>query len=194
MGASGSDIAAFTESMQPYAVQAGQALGVSPDTILGQWALESGWGTSNASSGNNYGGLTVSGQGTGYRTFATPADFEAAFVGNIQRMHPLALNTGNDVAAYTQALSVGPGGAGTGSYFGTQSPGSYAADIQGAMSVNGAVVPGTPPTLMGKVLGAVSGAVGGTVAFLTANIGLVAFGLLLVIVLVQAGAKGVQRG
>lgn len=187
--ATSADIAAFTAALTPYAQQAGQQLGVDPNIILGQWAIESGWGTSSAAQGNNFAGLTVAGEGTGFRTYATPADFEAAFVGNIQRMHPGALGTGSDLTAYTNALAAGSGG----SYFGAQTPGSYAANVAGAMGVNGAVITASPG-ILGGVVGKVMGGVASVGSALVANIGLVAFGLVLVALLVQAGAKGVQRG
>jgi hypothetical protein len=190
--ATAADITSFETALLPYAQDAGTQLGVDPTTILGQWGLESGFGTSAAAQGNNFAGLTNAGEGTGYRTYSSLADFEAAFVSNVKRLHPAALNTGSDVNAYAAGLGTG----GSGSYFGTQSPGSYAAGVQSAAGVLGSVTT-TPQTLVGRVVGGVTGAAGdaasavwGKVGPIAADVGLMAFGLVLVVVLVAAGAKG----
>ncbi|RWZ84883.1 MAG: hypothetical protein EO766_16995 [Hydrotalea sp. AMD] len=47
-----SNQAAFIQTYGPYAQYAGSQLGVSPDYVLGQWALETGYGTHFAGQNN----------------------------------------------------------------------------------------------------------------------------------------------
>lgn len=70
---SGGKVEAFVNRYYPYAVQAAQRLGTSPEAILAQLALESGYGTSKLSSSFNLGGLTA---GKNYQgsTVALPAN------------------------------------------------------------------------------------------------------------------------
>ena len=52
---------AFANQWAPYAQEAGATLGVDPNVILGQWALESGYGTNSATVQNNNPGAIMSG-------------------------------------------------------------------------------------------------------------------------------------
>jgi hypothetical protein len=69
----GGKVESFVNRYYPYAVQAAQRLGTSPEALLAQLALESGYGTSKLSASNNLGGLTA---GRGYKgsTVALPAN------------------------------------------------------------------------------------------------------------------------
>lgn len=62
--ATGGEISKFNQKYYPYAVQAAQKLGTSPEAILAQLALESNYGTSKLSGSFNLGGLTA---GRGYK-------------------------------------------------------------------------------------------------------------------------------
>lgn len=95
---------AFIENMLPYAETAGNQIGVNPNLILGQWANETGYGTSTAATqDNNYGGITYNGQ---LGVFSSIGNFVSAFVSTITNNFPSALNTGNSVG-YVNALENG---------------------------------------------------------------------------------------
>jgi hypothetical protein len=149
-------IAAFSQSMAPYAIDAGATLGVDPNEILGQWGLESNYGTSQqAQSSNNFGGL-MSSSGAPL-TFSSPADFTAAFIGYVQRMWPGAVNTGSNASAYVAGLSKqvqGPNGTTvTQSYFGINPNGqqetaaSYLSELQAAEAAIAGAAPATTTSL-----------------------------------------------
>lgn len=69
----GGKVESFVNRYYPYAVQAAQKLGTSPEAILSQLALESGYGTSKLSGSFNLGGLTA---GKNYKgsTVSLPAN------------------------------------------------------------------------------------------------------------------------
>jgi TP901 family phage tail tape measure protein len=71
--ANGGKVSQFAQTYYPYAVQAAQKLGTSPEAILAQLALESNYGTSKLSGSFNLGGLTA---GRGYKgnTVSLPAN------------------------------------------------------------------------------------------------------------------------
>ena len=71
--ADGGKVSQFAQTYYPYAVQAAQKLGTSPEAILAQLALESNYGTSKLSGSFNLGGLTA---GRGYKgnTVSLPAN------------------------------------------------------------------------------------------------------------------------
>ena len=50
-------IDAFRDTYQAAATTAGTALGVSPDVLLSQWGLETGWGKSIIPGTNNLGNI-----------------------------------------------------------------------------------------------------------------------------------------
>lgn len=95
---------------------AGDALGVDPSVILGQWGLETGWGKSIIPGTNNLGNIKdFSGSGVGatdnmtgirdkYRTYATPEDFAKDYADLIGRKYPGARNAGKDPAKFTAGL------------------------------------------------------------------------------------------
>lgn len=69
----GGKVESFVNRYYPYAIQAAQKLGTSPEAILSQLALESGYGTSKLSGSFNLGGLTA---GKNYKgsTVSLPAN------------------------------------------------------------------------------------------------------------------------
>lgn len=122
----------FAKAIAPLAKEAAQKLGVSPDIIAAQAALESGWGQrplrrQDGSDSHNLFGLKAGGGWQGDSTAAATTEYEngvaqarverfrsypdkaAAFSDfanlllNNPRYHG-ALNTGNDVRAYAQGL------------------------------------------------------------------------------------------
>jgi len=125
----------FIRAMTPYAQRAGAALGVSPDSIIGQAALETGWGqhvpagTGGASSHNLFGvkagadwsGASVSAETTEYRAGAPAAQTQSFraysslqqgvndYVTLLRRQpaYQAALGTGDDVAAFAAGLQRG---------------------------------------------------------------------------------------
>lgn len=113
------DPRSFVQTNAPLAAQVGQAIGVSPETLLAQWGLETGWGKSVIPGTNNLGNVKdLSGNGvsatdnmTGsvdkYRSYQTPQDFGNDFIGLLQRKYPNAMGTGNDAQAFAQALKSG---------------------------------------------------------------------------------------
>ena len=97
--------AQFAATYLPYATQAGQALGVSPSTVLAQWALESGYGTNaTAIANNNFAGIMVPGTQT-EQSFATPSAFTTAYENVIASNFPGAENTGADLTAFVNGLT-----------------------------------------------------------------------------------------
>lgn len=97
----------FVSTYGPYATQAGNALGVSPNVILGQWAFESNWGTSNVAQNNgNLAGLGYTGHG--YSSYSSPQDFTNGYISFVQNgRYSGALNTGTDSNAFVSGLKQG---------------------------------------------------------------------------------------
>ncbi|TEA78635.1 glucosaminidase domain-containing protein [Allopusillimonas ginsengisoli] len=109
----------FATQYMPLAQATGRRLGVSPDILLGQWGLETGWGKSVIPGTHNLGNIKdFSGSGiaakdnmTGstdkYRAFETPQAFADHYAGLIERKYPNAVGAGNDPMAYASALKTG---------------------------------------------------------------------------------------
>lgn len=91
-----SDKAKFVEKYLPVAQQVGSQLGVPPEALLGQWALETGWGRSitkgtgfnlgNIKAGSSWKGKTVRAYDKAeksndeYRVYNTPEEFASDYV------------------------------------------------------------------------------------------------------------------
>lgn len=125
--ASAEQQAAFTSSWAPYANQVGAQTGVAPRLILAQWAAESGYGTQTSAGANNPGNLSTNGVEGNWQGFSSQQSFADAYSGLLQRNYPGALNTGDNASAFAAGLGTGN----TGSYYGAQSPSSYASLLQG---------------------------------------------------------------
>lgn len=125
-----SDRISFVKSMEPYAKAASSQLGVAPDTLIAQAALETGWGqhvpTSGASSSSNLFGIKSGGswQGNSVNSLTTevvngqsarlPQSFRS--YSSVQQgvndyvtllhnaRYAQALGTGADVGAFAQGL------------------------------------------------------------------------------------------
>lgn len=120
----------FIDTWAPYAEEAGRALGVSPNIILGQWALESNWGRSGTmSAANNMGGIMD--PGTQRLTqYADPQAFTNAYIHTL--MNPRfagALGAGTNAGQFISSL-------GRGGYF-TSDPQAYLTGVNAKAAVAG---------------------------------------------------------
>lgn len=112
-------IDAFRDQYQGAATVAGNALGVSPDVLLSQWGLETGWGKSVIPGTNNLGNIkdfsgggvpatdNMNGSKDKYRAYNTAEEFAADYVGLIKRKYPAAVGAGNDPTKFASALKLG---------------------------------------------------------------------------------------
>lgn len=129
------DKISFLKSIEPFARQAGSQLGVAPDTLMAQAALETGWGqhvptASNGDSsfnlfgikaGSGWGGDSVNSQTTeviagraaslpqAFRSYSSLEQGVNDYVALLQRnsRYQHALGTGADVNAFAGALARG---------------------------------------------------------------------------------------
>jgi flagellum-specific peptidoglycan hydrolase FlgJ len=98
---------------------AGKMLGVDPKVLLGQWALETGWGKSVVPGTNNLGNMK-SADGTGvdaidnqtgtldkYQAFKSPEDFARAYAAYVRRKYPGAAGAGSNASKFFSALKAG---------------------------------------------------------------------------------------
>ncbi|NML34507.1 glucosaminidase domain-containing protein [Paraburkholderia antibiotica] len=103
----------------PLAQRVGAKLGVAPNAILSQLALETGWGKSVIPGTNNLGNIKASdGRGvaardnqTGavdaYRAYGSPDAFADDYASLIARKYPAAVDSGNDIGRFASALKQG---------------------------------------------------------------------------------------
>jgi hypothetical protein len=112
----------FVKAYKPIAEQVSKEIGVDPNVILSQWALESNWGTAVPASHNLAGIKDFSGKGTPakdnklgttakYTQFEDPEVFGMYYADMIKRQFPNAVNTGPDIGAFTRGLVSGRSGA-----------------------------------------------------------------------------------
>lgn len=139
--------AEFVKKYRPIAEQVGKEIGVDPNVILSQWALESGWGSAVPAENNIAGIKDFTGAGTpakdnklgttsNYARFESPEVFGVYYSDMMQRQFPKALNTGSDIGAFTRGLRSGR----SGSYF-EADPTKYAV---GLTAIHNSL-PGTEP-------------------------------------------------
>jgi peptidoglycan hydrolase FlgJ len=126
--ASSTQIQSFVDQLRPLLQQAGRQLGVSPEILLAQAALETGWGRSMV--GNNVFGIKAGASWPGSQVTTTTHEVEAgqtvereaafrlypsldaavqdyvALVGGSRR-YQAVIGAGNDVAVYAQGLAAG---------------------------------------------------------------------------------------
>jgi peptidoglycan hydrolase FlgJ len=133
--ASNADRISFVKSMEPYAQQAADKLGVSPDTLIAQAALETGWGQHVPSSADGSSSFNVFGikTGSGWNGDAVEAMTTEASGGHLANIpqsfraystlqqgvndyatllsrnsrYQAALGTGSDVHAFASGLARG---------------------------------------------------------------------------------------
>jgi flagellar protein FlgJ len=126
--ATADEMAAFSQKLMPLLQQAGQQLGVSPNILLAQAAIETGWGRSVV--GNNLFGIKAGSSWTGQKVDAATHEYqngELVSITDAFRAYPnaeasvqdfvalvsssprykAALGKGSDVAAYAQGLLAG---------------------------------------------------------------------------------------
>ena len=129
----------FTEEYGPIAEQVSKKTGIAPSVLLAQWGMESKYGRSPAGH-FNFGNIKdLSGTGKEatdnktksvdkYLNFESPEAFGDYYANLMRRLYPNALNTGTDIAKYTEGLRNGV----KGSYF--EDP-NYEDAIRGAYKV-----------------------------------------------------------
>lgn len=110
------DVQGFIQQYGPVAAAVSQRLGVTPDVLLGQWGLETGWGKSIIPGTNNLGnikgpGVSAKDNQTGstdqYRAYPSPAEFGSDFANLIANNYRNAVGKGADATAYAGALKAG---------------------------------------------------------------------------------------
>ncbi|KVT91861.1 hypothetical protein WK59_03755 [Burkholderia ubonensis] len=109
----------FVQAYGAVAQRAGAQLGISPDVLLTQWGLETGWGKSVVPGTNNLGNIkdfsgggvrardNATGSNDAYRAYATPNAFADDYADLIRRRYPGAVGSGDDVARFATALKRG---------------------------------------------------------------------------------------
>lgn len=112
----------FVDKYRPVAERVGKELGVSPNVLLSQWALESNWGKAQPGENNIAGIKDFTGRGTEavdnqlgtkakYVDFADPETFGTYYAYMIKNNFPNAVNAGSDISAFTKGLVQGKYGA-----------------------------------------------------------------------------------
>ena len=106
----------FAQQYGPLASAVGERLGVSPDVLLGQWGLETGWGSSVIPGTNNLGNIkdfsgrgvkatdNMTGSRDAYRAYDTPQQFGDDFVNLMARRYSNAIGAGADAKKFATAL------------------------------------------------------------------------------------------
>jgi hypothetical protein len=109
----------FAAQYAPLATKVGDQLGVSPDLLLSQWGMETGWGKSVIPGTNNLGNImdfsgggvsavdNYNGRTDKYRAFETPDAFGEHFVDLIRRRYPSVVGSGSDAVKFATALKQG---------------------------------------------------------------------------------------
>lgn len=97
----------FIQTYGPLAQQVGRQLGVDPRLILGQWALESGWGVGGgAANGGNMAG--IKNQNGQYEVYRTPQEFADAYTRFLQNpRYQGAIGAGGNADQFFGALKRG---------------------------------------------------------------------------------------
>lgn len=112
----GDAVGDFVQQYQPVAERIGRQLGVAPESLLGQWGLETGWGKSVIPGTNNLGNIKdFTGTGTkakdnmtgsvdAYRTYGSADEFADDFAGLVGRRYQSAVGSGQDAQRFFSAL------------------------------------------------------------------------------------------
>jgi len=129
----------FAEEYGPIAEQVSKQTGIAPSVLLAQWGMESKYGRSPVGH-FNFGNIKdLSGTGNEgvdnktkskdkYLNFESPEAFGDYYANLMRRLYPNALNTGTDIAKYTEGLRNGA----KGSYFEDE---DYENKLRGAYKV-----------------------------------------------------------
>lgn len=101
------------------ATNVGNRIGVDPNVLLGQWALETGWGKSVIHGTNNLGNIkdfsgggvaatdNMLGSRDNYRKYESPDAFGNDYASLIERRYKNAVGSGSDAAKFAAALQAG---------------------------------------------------------------------------------------
>ena len=106
----------FAQQYGPLAAQVGNRIGVAPDVLLGQWGLETGWGSSVIPGTNNLGNIkdfsgrgvkatdNMTGSRDAYRAYETPEQFGDDFIKLMAGRYKTAMGAGADASKFAEAL------------------------------------------------------------------------------------------
>jgi len=103
----------FVRSLEPLAQSAGSSLGVAPDTLIAQAALETGWGRSmptdaSGRSSSNLFGVKTGASWRGASAQATTTEFNQGTPATTQASFRSYDNTAQSVSDYVSLLSTSP--------------------------------------------------------------------------------------
>jgi len=115
--------ASFVRTLEPLAQSAGQSLGVAPDTLIAQAALETGWGRnmptdSNGRSSSNLFGVKAGESWSGAAVQASTTEYDQGTPGTTRAAFRSYGDTAHSVGDYVSLLQTSPryaGALGTGS-------------------------------------------------------------------------------
>lgn len=109
---------AFATEYRPIAEKVGARLGIDPGILISQWGHESGWGKKTVGK-YNFGNIKdVTGKGprahdkiegsrSSYKSYESPEQFAEDYTKLIEKNFPKAINTGNNVNAFSEGLKEG---------------------------------------------------------------------------------------
>jgi hypothetical protein len=128
----------FVKTYRPIAEQVGKEIGVDPRVILGQWGMETGWGSKTIGEYNLGNIKDISGKGKRavdkkegsndpYLSFESPEGFGQYYSDYMKRGFPNAIGAGSDIQKFTAGLATGVNG----SYFGKLPPEEYQTALTG---------------------------------------------------------------
>jgi hypothetical protein len=128
----------FVKAYGPIADQVGKEIGVDPRVILGQWGMETRWGSAMIGDHNLGNVKDPSGKGKRaedkregsndpYLSFENPQGWAQYYSDFIKRGYPNAVGAGSDISKFTDGLAKGVNG----SYFGNLPPKEYQTALAG---------------------------------------------------------------
>ena len=128
----------FVKIYGPVADQVGKEIGVDPRVILGQWGMETRWGSAVIGDYNLGNIKDPSGKGKRaedkkegsndpYLSFESPEGFGQYYSDYMKRGFPNAIGSGSDIQKFTAGLAKGVNG----SYFGKTKPEEYQTALTG---------------------------------------------------------------
>jgi flagellum-specific peptidoglycan hydrolase FlgJ len=128
----------FVKIYGPIADQVGKEIGVDPRVILGQWGMETRWGSAVIGDYNLGNIKDPSGKGKRaedkkegsndpYLSFESPEGFGQYYSDYMKRGFPNAIGSGADISKFTAGLAKGVNG----SYFGKTKPEEYQTALAG---------------------------------------------------------------